>query len=43
MTSSSSSNLFPRIASSKGLKEGSLKEPDAGCKVDEAGQSTEAL
>jgi hypothetical protein len=34
---------FRRLHLSKYWKDGSQKEPDLGCKVDEAGQSTEAL
>jgi hypothetical protein len=44
MISSLPSNLFPRISSFMGNpKNGSRKEPDPSCKVEEAGQSTEAL
>jgi hypothetical protein len=44
MTSSSSSNCFSRIGSFKRLKRLVVgKGPNQGCKVDEAGQSTEAL
>jgi hypothetical protein len=43
MTSSSSSNFFRGLHLSSSRKDGSRKEKDPGCKVDEAGQSTEAL